>query len=403
MNILLTTEVIHPGGAETFVLRLSSALQYAGHNVHILIFYKKGFNKKLYNLLAPDVPLTFAEIPTSSLLRRFDSFMMRSETDFSIRDNFIKNSIRKIVEQNNIDIIHSHLLKVDRLCLQIGMEKKIPVVTTIHGDYLQFFFRTLEKKSIPLVNYLKKAQWNLEHLGKVVCISDKQIEFFRSNFDKYTKGKIVKIYNGYDGYPEPARKILRKRLNIPEDAIVYGMVSRGIAEKGWEVAIKAFQKINIPNSYLIFVGDGNYLVDLAEKYKSDKRIFFTGHSDKPLDWITMMDIGLLPTTYPSESLPTVIIEYLCCHVPCIASDAGEIVNMIRYDNKIAGIIVPIKNKEVPVDAFANAMLSYVNDKKLYEEHKENASLCYTQFDMDQCVASYVNAYTEAINNYKQTK
>lgn len=401
MNILLTTEVIHPGGAETFVLRLSSALQYAGHNVQILIFYKKGFNKKLYNLLAPDVPLSFAEIPAPSFLRKVDSFFLKSSTDYSIRDRFIKQTIKKIIEQNDIEVIHSHLLKVDRLCIEVAREKNIPVVTTIHGDYLQFFNKTRQQIPIPLVNYDRKALSNLKQLKKIVCISDKQIEFFNNNFSEDTKGKIVKIYNGYDGYPEQARKTLRKRLNIQETDMVFGMVSRGIAEKGWEVAINAIQKLNNPHIHLVLIGESDYLVGLSEKYKSETQVHFIGHSDKPLDWITMMDVGLLPTTYASESLPTVIIEYLCCHIPSIASDAGEIINMLQINSKPAGIIVPIKNNSVSVDEVAAAMQRYITDAGLYATHKKNAILCYEQFDMNKCIESYLATYQDAIQLTKK--
>jgi glycosyltransferase involved in cell wall biosynthesis len=114
-----------------------------------------------------------------------------------------------------------------------------------------------------------------------------------------------------------------------------------------------------------------------------------------------MDVGLLPTTYPSESLPTVIIEYLCCGIPCIASDAGEIVTMLRKHGKIAGLITPITDNTVQVSEVENAMRRYVTDKTLYNEHKENAASCYTQFDMDKCLTSYYNVYYDAIYHKEQ--
>jgi len=109
-----------------------------------------------------------------------------------------------------------------------------------------------------------------------------------------------------------------------------------------------------------------------------------------------MDVGLLPTTYPSESLPTIIIEYLCCGIPSVASDAGEIVNMLQYEGKQAGLVVPIVNGSVSVDGVKDAMQRYLTDKKFYEEHKANAELCYNQFDMDKCLASYYNIYYNSI-------
>lgn len=398
MNILLVTEVIHPGGAETFVLRLSDALQSRGHNVEILIFYKEIFHEKLHRLLAPGVSVTFANIPFSPLLRKVDTAFFRMNIDCSLRNYFIKRSIQKHLREEKIDVIHSHLLKADKLCLRAAKPFGIPVVTTIHGDYLQFYNKTNQGLPIPLLNYRKKAVKNLSSLGRIVCISDKQIDFFRNTFPEYTTGKIVKIYNGYEGYPAEDTEPLRNKLNIGKDDFVFGMVSRAIPEKGWEEAIKAFIQLNQPGSHLILIGGGDYLDKMEMKYAAHKNIHFIGHSDKPLDWINIMNVGLLPTTYASESLPTAIIEYLCCGIPVIASDAGEIVNMIQANGNPAGVIVPVQEGKVSIDALSAAMHNYITNGDTYEAHRRNAIQCYESFDMNKCVSAYVNTYTNAIEN-----
>lgn len=395
MNILLVTEVIHPGGAETFVLRLSNALRQKGHNVRIFTFYKHLFNEGLYKQFAEAVPITHADIPFPRLMGKIDSALFRLNINYSVRDTFIKHSLKKLVRAFAPTVIHSHLLKADKLCLQVAKGKNIPVVTTIHGDYLQFYNKTQQNIPIPLLQYAAKASYNLQHLAHVVCISDKQIQFFKQQFDNYTKGKISKIYNGYDGKVTGDAALLRRQLGIPENDFIFGMVSRGIAEKGWETAIKAFLQLNKPDTHLLLVGESEYLQTLKNIYSSHKNIHFTGQSDKPLEWIAMMDVGLLPTTYPSESLPTVIIEYLCCSIPSIASDAGEIVNMLQVEGKKAGIITPIENNTVQVNAVTAAMNQYMNDTALYNKHKKNAAACYEQFDMDKCIAAYCAVYENA--------
>jgi glycosyltransferase involved in cell wall biosynthesis len=144
------------------------------------------------------------------------------------------------------------------------------------------------------------------------------------------------------------------------------------------------------------VGDSNYLSNLQAGNAMHKNIHFVGHADKPLDWIQMMDVGLLPTTYMSESLPTVIIEYLCCGIPAIVSDAGEIVNMVHYRGKAAGIITPISNNKVSADEVRNAMKLYLNDGTTYSEHKTNALICFQQFEMKKCIDAYCSVYNNAI-------
>ncbi|MBN9484962.1 MAG: hypothetical protein BGO70_05425 [Bacteroidetes bacterium 43-93] len=397
MNILLATEVIHPGGAETFVLRLSRALQQAGHNVQIFIFYKTGFNEGLYKTFAPDVPLEFAAIPAEGLVSKIDSLFFKLKIDLSLRSIFIRKSLRRKIKEKRIQVIHSHLLKSDTICLAAANDQ-IPVVTTIHGDYLQFYTKLHAGIAIPLLNYETRAANNLYRLAHIVCISDKQIRFFKEKFGAITKGKLSKIYNGYDGVPSIVPSSLRQSLKIPEDHFVFGMVSRGIAEKGWEPAIEAFIKMQQQDTHLVLVGESDYLDSLKAKYAVHQNIHFIGHSDKPLDWIQMMNAGLLPTTYMSESLPTVIIEYLCCGIPVIASDAGEIANMIQLNGKQAGIIIPIRNNSVSVDELSNAMKLLATNPVEYDTYRANANYCYTQFDMNKCIEAYCTVYNDAIDN-----
>ncbi len=397
MNIILASEVIHPGGAETFILRLAQSLHNNGHDVRVFVFYNELLNRELCKLIAPDVQVIAADIPATKITGKIDGLFFRMRADISLRDMYIRRSLRKLIAEHKTDVIHSHLLKVDKLCLDVCADYNIPVVNTIHGDYLQFFNKTKNNIPIPLLNYTTKAPHNLERLAATVCISDKQIGFFKEHFEQETNNKISKIYNGYTGTVTEAPEELKKQLGIGVDDFVFGMVSRGIPDKGWQVAIDAFIKLNNPATHLVLTGSGEYLDDLKEKYASVKRIQFTGHSDAPINWINIFDAGLLPSTYPSESLPTVVIEYLYCHVPVIASDAGEIVNMTGQDANPSGIIVPIENGVVSSKLVAKAMNDYITDKQLYGEHKANTDKCYQMFDMAKCVDAYTNVYQQAIN------
>src|SRR6185437_13149544 len=92
-------------------------------------------------------------------------------------------------------------------------------------------------------------------------------------------------------------------------------------------------QLNTEKAHLVLVGESTYLQTLKNNFAQHQTIHFIGESKNPLEWVNIFDVGLLPSTYASESLPTVVIEYLCCNKPVIASDAGEIVNMIQCDGK----------------------------------------------------------------------
>lgn len=395
MKIVLVTEVIHPGGAETFILRYAEALHQQGHQVRIFIFYKEMWNKDLCKLFAPNVTIIPADIPKSSLLRKVDSLLFRLKIDYSFRAQHIKRSLQSLLSSLQPNVIHSHLLKSDTISLAASKSLQIPVVNTIHGDYLQFYNKTKQGIPIPLLNYQSKAVSNLQQLKRVVCISDKQLQFFADHFPSETNGKLSKIYNGYNGEIKESVEKLKQQLGLKPTDLIYGMVSRGIPDKGWQVAIDAFLKMGKADTHLILVGASEYLTELAQEYATNKQIHFIGHADNPLDWINVMDIGLLPTTYPSESLPTVVIEYLYCGIPVIASNAGEIENMITYDGEQAGTIIPVKDGKVATEEVAIAMEEYYTDKNRYNKHKANANKCYTHFDMNKCIEAYCNVYESA--------
>jgi glycosyltransferase involved in cell wall biosynthesis len=282
------------------------------------------------------------------------------------------------------------LFKTDRLCLSVASKLGVPVVATMHGDYLHFFKNNRSGIPISIHNYSSKIKKNLVGLNQLVCISNEQMDFFREEFPDETRNKLTKIYNGYPRRVIPENKMVRAKLGIESNHFVFGMVSRGIPSKGWQVAIDAFLLLNDPECHLLLVGDGEYLQKLSLTYNHNKKIHFVGHSNTPLEWINIFDVGLLPSTL--DNLPTVVMEYLYCSKPVISSDAGELQTMLNNGYNQAGIVVSIKNGIISSADFSEAMRIYREDKDLYRLHKKNTDICFSPFDMNKCIKSYENIY-----------
>lgn len=396
MHILFVTEGIL-GSAETFILRQAKALKKAGHTVSVFVFYKHRYSKTIHQSIAPDIDVIIPDIPFSWLSKHIDSVVHSFKIDYSLRKNSLRASLRKTVKHLNPDIIHSNLLVADRIATSVGHELHIPVVSTIHGDYIQYFNNLKQEKHVPVLNYKQKVTRNLTLLNRIVCTSETQINFFKHYFPNIANDKIVKIYTGYE---KPAKRTtdsnLRQKLQIPASAFVFGQLTRGIKEKGWENSIQAFLQLRNDDAHLVLVGTGDYLGKLRKKYSVYKNIHFVAKSGDPIQWINIFDVALLPTTYFAESLPNDIMDYLYCGKPVIASDAGEIKNMLRYKDKDCGMAVTVRDGIVATSEITAVMQKYLSNKELYDTHKKNTEICLEQFNLEDSIRNYLGVYEGAL-------
>ena len=170
------------------------------------------------------------------------------------------------------------------------------------------------------------------------------------------------------------------------------MVSRGVALKGWAEAVAAFERRERPGTALVLVGEGAAINDIRKKPIPDS-VILAGFSARPLDYIRHFDVGMLPTRFPHESLPTVIMEYLHCAKPVIATDVGEIRAMIADpEGRMAGLLLTLSEGTIFVDELAAAMATMLNDAARRAEFQSAAAGASAKFDMGECVRRYTELY-----------
>lgn len=394
MKILIATEVIHPGGAETFLLRLAQALHQKGHEVVIFNFRGDIYHKELKERIAPDVTVVCADNPAGILTKAADAAATRLKFDLSLRNKYIRRSLHKLIDSFKPDIIHSHLFKTDIICCEVAQTFNLPVVSTMHGDYNMYYHNLQKGMDINLPNFMPKLRSLLQSLRCIVCISEEQLIFFNTEMQSLSEKPLhlKKIYNGYQASLNAGITVTRESLKIPENAFVFGMVARGIPTKGWEELIAAFQKLNRPDSYLVLVGGSEYMNQLQQIWGHHEKIRFAGTVTNPLEWIKVFDVGLLPSYFGSESLPTVVMEYLYCNKPVIATRIGEIPFMIQKDSNTAGMLVEIVKGKTDVDQLYEAMHRLYSDRAFHSELSASTNACFQQFEMERCVQAYESIY-----------
>jgi glycosyltransferase involved in cell wall biosynthesis len=398
MRLLVAIEDLRTGGAQVFAMRLAEALRQHGHQVWLYCHYAAYVNQDLVKQIAPNVPVvTFdAGIPGLDwLLLKSQGLLRRFRQPFPWREELVGKHLRHTVQHLGVELINSHTIKSDYVATgaMAGLQPPVPVVITMHGCYEDF----LHMPGQPEVTL--KSRRALAQTAGLVYLTQKNLEIFSvPGVRPLADIPHAQIYNGFEGkFSATAELPTRAQLGIQPDDLVFGMVARGIPEKGWQYAIDSFRDVHRshPASHLLLVGESEYLRKLQAD-NTDPAIHFVGFARNPIDWVQLFDIGLLPSYFASESLPNSIAEYLFCGVPAIATRIGEVPAMLAVaDRGTAGILLEQNGKGLTrPEELTEAMRRYATDQDLLAKHKELARQCFEKFKMERCVAAYESLFAQ---------
>jgi glycosyltransferase involved in cell wall biosynthesis len=399
LNLALISEALTTGGAETFVLRLASALQKNGLTVSVIVLRGDLIHQEIVKTIAPNISVLVIRIPLLRLALKLDGMLFRCGINFSIVRWYQVRRLKEYLSLMKADLVHSHLLSTDLVTARAcALASTLPWVTTMHGDYLAFESRGCSRAAriLDFKRTIREVEQSVKHL---ISITDQQLsQLIRLMPHAAASGRISKIYNGYTVQTlDSSRDEPPAALNlIPEDAFVIGMVARGIRDKGWEVILNAFTTLNRPDIWLVLVGDGSDLQALKRQVTCP-RIIFTGNVPDPLRYIARFDVGCLPSRIPTESLPTVVVEYMVLGKPVIVSDVGEMPRMIAANSdEPAGILIPLTSVEEMSRQMQAALERIYRDSTERARLATNARVAARKFEMNLCVDAYLAIYRAAI-------
>lgn len=385
MRILLITETLHAGGAETFILRLCRGLNKAGHVCEILNLNPDIENKALLSGFR-DLTIHRVRLPLLKWVKKADSLFLKAGLDFSLQTRLSLQWIKQNL-LGKYDVYHTHLIKVDYLFSLL--KERMPglkIISTVHGDYSDFYFKAQQGQPIRWLHLEDKLRVIQKQVNKWVVISDEQQAFFRNTL-QVPADRVVKVYNGYEA------SLPVKEGKVAERPFVIGMVARGVRLKGWDLLLEAFERMPA-DCQLRLVGTGEYLEKLEKQYQGQQRIVFAGFHPNPVEEIMGFDVFVLPSLFPYESLPTVIIEALYCGKPVIATRVGEIPSMITdpETGQQAGFLLDFDGKQISVDQLYGYLIAYYQDRKLLLAHSQVALKAFSTFNMPGCVTAYEALY-----------
>ncbi|MGE5575040.1 MAG: glycosyltransferase family 4 protein [Ignavibacteria bacterium] len=262
----------------------------------------------------------------------------------------------KAVKTSKIVHAHGHPYLTSLAAAKLAKLCGKPFVLTQHNTFIEYnnVFDHVER-----LNDLTVGKQNLNSADKIIAISSATKEYVLRLGAKPSKVKV--IYNGVDlerFRPTTAkREEMRKKLGIPQNAIVVLTVRRLVYKNGVDTLIDAATAVVKKNLRIIFlvVGKGPDMESVRLQVTQlgiEANFRLTGFvSDENLpSYYNAADLFVLPSK-SGEGLPLVALEAMACGLPVVATDVGGIREILMKDY---GKLVPPNQPEL----LANAVLDF---------------------------------------------
>ncbi len=281
---------------------------------------------------------------------------------FSISENPAVNNLKFLIKLfktsqlkniNKNDIIH---VQRPEMVIPLALRKQNKIICTLHGGQ---DLAVLKKKGRVIAFFYSILQYiAFVMVDELIVVDKKNHERYIQKYS-WIKKKINLIPISVDTNKfYPKNKIeCKAKFSFSLDKKILLFIGRLEYEKNVEFIINSFNNIKNNHYKLVIVGAGSLeskLKKLACLHSYD--IDFLGEIDNTLipDLLNSSDLLLLASIF--EGSPTVVKEALCCNVPVVSTDVGDVKEVLSLVD--GGEII-----EFTTSSFVNAV-----DKVLSKEN-----------------------------------
>ncbi len=178
----------------------------------------------------------------------------------------------------------------------------------------------------------------------------------------------------------------------PDDDVVIGSVASFRPVKNHPLLLAAFAQMSRrAEARLLMYGDGperGAVESLARDLGVADRVTFAGQCADTAEAYPQMDVFAMSSH--SEQMPIVVLEAMACGLPVVATDVGDIADMIVEANREL-VVAPGDSA-----ALAAALDRAVADRQLRETlGQQNRAKCAEQFEERRCLGRYIAMYEQA--------
>jgi glycosyltransferase involved in cell wall biosynthesis len=304
-SILHCIDTTGPGGAETIFVELATRLP-------------------------TDCYQSFSTIRGKGWV--YDELVRRGQTPtlLDARGSFNWRYLRglcRLISQNQIDVIQSHLLGSNVYSAMAGLITKTPVIATFHGSIDISDQERLSKTKFRLINAAA---------SRIIAVSDdlrRDIEA-RTLLDPQ---KLSVVPNGIDVslFDRPRTTRIRQQFGWSDRDLLVGCLGNVRPAKGYEHLLQVAARtksLSLPFRYII-AGQASgalyeSLLEMRSRLGLDDHVIFLGFVDDPAEFLSNVDIFL--STSVTEGLPVAAIQAMASGLPLVATRCGGYEELISH-------------------------------------------------------------------------
>lgn len=384
MNILLFTNTYlpHVGGVARSVHTLEQACRRLGHEVRVI---------------APE----FEDAEPSENVLRVPAIQNFNGSDFSVRIP-VPRVIGEFIEDFAPDVVHSHHpFLLGDAALRVARRLHRPIVFTHHTlyerytHYVPFDSPAMKRIAIQLATeYCNMCDSVIAPSRSVADLLD----------ERGVEVPVRAIPTGIDveAFASGDGPRLRKKLGIPENATVIGLVGRVAREKNLPFIAEAAARYlkRHPDAAFLLVGDGKALEEtlgiLRRQGVREAQIHAPGRMTGTdlIDAYAALDCFVFASQTETQGL--VLAEAMAAGTPVVALD-GPGVREIMDDGK-NGLMLP---SGADPEAFASAVERLTDDAEFAAECSRHASETARDYTVEACTTQVLDCYEAVIAEKKE--
>jgi glycosyltransferase involved in cell wall biosynthesis len=295
-------------------------------------------------------------------------------------------ALASYVEQQSVDVVHSHGYKPDVLLAAMGQTKRRACIATCHSWY---------SVNLKLRVFEQLDKLSLRRFAAVIAVSEEiELDILRAGV---SRARLQYIPNGLDPVvpAADARAQVRAELGLAATQQLLLRVGRLARSKGNDVLLRAIA--TLPSELqptIAFLGDGEEqqaLRQLAETLGVLPRVAFLGFRDNVQDYLAASDVFVIPSL--QEGLPMVLLEAMAAACPVVATEVGAM-GTVMVDRE-EGLLVPPGD----VEALAGALKRMLSEPALAAACGAAARAAFqARFSRDAMGGRYASIYRDVAGN-----
>jgi N-acetyl-alpha-D-glucosaminyl L-malate synthase BshA len=361
------------GGSGVIASMLGLELAQQGHEVHLISYALPA------RLTTFDPNLHFHKVEVTD-------YPLFEYPPYSLS---LASGMLEIAREKNLDILHVHYAIPHAvsgyLAQQMLTERRIPMVTTLHGTDITLVGNA--PSFMPITRFI------LQQSDAVTAVS------------RFLRDETVRVFGVERRIHVIPNFVLRQFFNCPKGweksdplkpheipNIVH--VSNFRPVKRISDVLQIFARIRRHRTAkLLMVGDGPERAPaerLAKELGIAEETYFLGKQQDIADILKITDLLLQPSE--TESFGLTPLEAMACCTPVIASNVGGLPEVVVHGE--TGFLLPVGD----VEAMAEKALQLLEDEQLYRKMAQNGrDRAMSLFNVQRVLERYLDVYRQVMD------